>query len=111
MKHNFIFWDDTKTAICIGGGFFALPILAVLGYLSYVNLGLAWTVIIGVFVFGILLHIFIKYGLEKDSHLGLILISGYLIAGDVGLFFWHWQVGLVVLILAVIFFAFVLHDS
>lgn len=111
LKHNFIFWDDTKTAICIGGGFFALPILAVLGYLSYVNLGLAWTVIIGVFVFGILLHIFIKYGLEKDSHLGLILISGYLIAGDVGLFFWHWQVGLVVLILAVIFFAFVLHDS
>lgn len=111
LKHTFIFWNDTKTAICIAGGFFGLPILSVLGYLSYVNLGLAWTVIIGVFVLGILLHFFIKYGVEKDSHLGLILISGYLIAADVGLFFWHWQVGLVLLILAVIFLAFVLHDG
>ena len=93
---------DYKTGLAVLGGVVGFPVLGVGVYLLYVNTGLFWTVVIGLFVLALIVHIIAKVNDLFESNLGILLLSFYACAIEVALFVWHWQVGLVILIIGVI---------
>ena len=54
------------------------------------------------FVLALIVHIIAKVNDLFESNLGILLLSFYACAIEVALFVWHWQVGLVILIIGVI---------